>query len=594
MAQDQFSTLLYRTSVCGSFLGATATLYFIGGLNGFAAGPLLNITTAAGISLAAVFFLYVFFVSMLHQSGWGLLLWLLTLLVLLAEIVLGFLPPTARDELTHHLAIPRLYVKAGRIFEIPFAPYSYYPMLLDMLYTPWVQWGWDAVPKLIHGLYGFLTALLLYAYLGRRLSSIYGLLGFFFFIFTPAILRLNHWAYVDLGFTFYSTASLLCLLRWLEAGEDKRWLVLAGLSAGFAVATKPNGLLALLILVFLLAFAVGREKERSVREVGSQVLLFLVLATISVSPWLVKNLVWTGNPFFPFLTGVFGSGGEGGASLGGSSGLGIFTKRGLLYGENLWQMVALPLRVFFAGQDNQPQYFDGVLNPILILFLPWSFKGKWLEEKRLLFAFALLYLLYALFLTDLRIRYILPIVPPLVILLVYGIHNIYLRIVHPPFLFATVTLLLGLNGVYLWNYLSALSPLDYFRGREDREAYLSRMLPEYPAIQHINHHVASRARIYFLFIGRRVYYCERDYFHDSGDNPWILLRMIESAQNDSDLQVKLRERGLTHLLIRQDLLKRFLANNLAPERWKLWNSFASSHLVELFHARGYAVYQIHG
>ncbi|MEK6600897.1 MAG: hypothetical protein AABZ09_03360, partial [Candidatus Binatota bacterium] len=175
MAQDQFSTLLYRTSVCGSLLGATATLYLIAGLGGFIESPLLNVPTAVGISLAAVFFLYAFFVSMLHKSWWRLLLWLLILLVLGAEIVLGFLPPTARDELTHHLAIPRLYVKAGRILEVPFAPYSYYPMLLDMLYTPWVRWGWDSIPKLIHGLYGFLTALLLYAYLSRRLSSIYGL-----------------------------------------------------------------------------------------------------------------------------------------------------------------------------------------------------------------------------------------------------------------------------------------------------------------------------------------------------------------------------------------------------------------------------------
>src|SRR3989338_7654153 len=254
MAQDQFSTLLYRTSVCGSLLGATATLYFLGGISGYIGNPFLNAAAGAAVLLAALYFLYVFLVYLPDKSLLGSLLWLLILLVLGAEIVLGFLPPTARDELTHHLAIPRLYVKAGRILEVPFALYSYYPMLLDMLYMPWVRWGWDSIPKLIHGLYGFMTALLLYAYLARRLSSIYGLLGFFFFICTPAILRLSHWAYVDLAVTFYSTASLLCLLRWLEEREEKRWFILAGLSAGLATATKPNGLLALLVLVFLLVF----------------------------------------------------------------------------------------------------------------------------------------------------------------------------------------------------------------------------------------------------------------------------------------------------------------------------------------------------
>jgi len=605
MRDDRFSLLLYRTSLSGCLLGGSATLYLLGGVSGLVSNPLLNIATAAGVSLAALFFLYIFFIWMLDKSKWNLLLWLVILLVLSAEVVLGLLPPTARDELTHHLAIPRLYVKAGRIYGIPFAPYSYYPMLLDMLYTPWVRWGWDSVPKLIHGLYGFMTALLIYAYLARRLSPFYGLLGFFFFIFTPVILRLGSWAYVDLGMTFYATASLLCLLRWIEVREIRnppssirnfqfRWLILAGLSAGFAVATKPNGMLVVLLLLLMLIYAPGREKGKSVRETLSFAFFFLVLAGTAVSPWVLKNLLWTGNPFFPFLTGVFGSGGGGGVSVGEASGLGIFTMRELLYGENIWQILALPVRIFFTGRDDQPQYFDGVLNPILILFLPWSFKGKWREEKRLLFAFSFLYLLYAFFLADLRVRYILPIVPPLVILLVYAVHNIYLRIVHPSFLYGAVILLLAMNGVYLWNYFQALSPLGYLRGNESREAYLGRMLPEYPAVQYINHNTPSTVRIYFLFVGRRVYYCERDYFHDDGDNPWILLRTIQSAREGNDIRVKLRERGLTHLLVREELLGRFLANNLTSEQSKVWGSFAGGHLMGLFHSRGYSVYRIHG
>jgi len=605
MPHDRFSLLLYRTSLSGCLLGGTATLYLLGGVSGFVGNPLLNIAAAAGVSLAALFFLYIFFIWMLEKRKWNLLLWLVILLVLSAEVVLSLLPPTARDELTHHLAIPRLYVKAGRIYGIPFAPYSYYPMLLDMLYIPWVRWGWDSVPKLIHALYGFMTALLIYAYLARRLSPFYGLFGFFSFIFAPAVLRLSNWAYVDLGMTFYSAASLLCLLRWLEAREIRnsqsairdfhsRWLILAGLSAGFGVATKPNGMLVVLLLFLMLIYASGREKGKGLRETLSFVFLFLVLAGTAVSPWVLKNLLWTGNPFFPFLTGVFGSGGGGGVSVGEASGLGIFTMRELLYGENIWQILASPVRIFFTGRDDQPQYFDGVLNPILILFLPWSFKGKWREEKRLLFAFSFLYLLYAFFLADLRVRYILPIVPPLVILLVYAIHNIYLRIVHPSFLYGAVVLLLALNGVYLWNYFQALSPLGYFTGKESREAYLSRMLPEYPAVQYINHSTPSTVRIYFLFVGRRVYYCERDYFHDDGDNPWVLLRIIQSAREGSDIRAKLGEKGLTHLLVREELLGRFLANNLTSEQSKVWGSFAGGHLRRLFHSKGYSVYQIYG
>jgi len=247
-----------------------------------------------------------------------------------------------------------------------------------------------------------------------------------------------------------------------------------------------------------------------------------------------------------------------------------------------------------GGRDDSAQYFDGVLNPILILFLPWAFKGKWVEDKKFLFAFAIFFLLYALFLVDLRIRYILPIVPPLVILLVYGIHNVYLRIVHPSLLVGAVLLLVALNGVYFWNYFHSVSPVKFLRGKESRESYLTRMLPDYPAIQYINQNLPSTARVYFILMGRRAYYSQRDYYHDSGDNPWHLMWMIENSQSEEGIVEKLREKGLTHLLVRDDLLKGFLQGKLVPEKQRVWDSFVFNHLKGLFRDRRYSVYQING
>ena len=121
----------------------------------------------------------------------------------------GWLNPLDRPVWQISLSV-RSYARAGRMIEVPMAPYSYYPMLLDMLYTPWVYWGYDFVPKWIHALFGFLTGLLLYAYCAGRMNAVYGLLGFFFFVSTPAVARLSHWGYIDLGITFYTTAALIC------------------------------------------------------------------------------------------------------------------------------------------------------------------------------------------------------------------------------------------------------------------------------------------------------------------------------------------------------------------------------------------------
>lgn len=588
---DRFELLLFRTVWIGCLLGAVATLYFLAGLAGYVGNPLVNIAVAVCLGVAAVFFLYCFFFILPKRNKLAITVWLFLLLILAVEILLGLVPPTARDELTHHLVIPRLYVQAGRIIEVPFAPYSYYPMLLDMLYAPWVQWKWDSVPKLVHGLFGWLAGLLLYAYLARRLSPIYGLLGFFFFVSLPAVLRLSTWAYVDLGVVFYSTASLLCALRWLEEKKGSRWLALAGLTAGFAFATKPNGLVAAFVLALLLLFTCARV-TRPIRTMAVVFCIYGAAALLPALPWLIKNWFQTGNPLFPFLTGLFAGQGGGGINIRPTE-LGVFAKRALLYGESGWEIAALPLRVFFFGKDDNPQYFDGVLSPLLILFLPWAFKGKWPGEKKLFLTFALLYFAYALFLVDLRIRYILLIVPSLVILMAYGIHNIYLRIARPTYLIAAVLFFFALNGVYLWRYFQEVSPLAYALGRESRDAYLTRKLAEYPAIQYVNQELPADAKIYFLFIGRRAYYCERSYFHDGGELPWRLVGLIRSARNGGHVRRELKKMGLTHMLIREDLFSRFLRDNLASTDLETWDRFATRHLRGLYRSRGYAVYQIH-
>ena len=592
--EERYSLLFYRTCWAGCLLGFAATCYFLFGLAGYVQNPVLNFSIAAAFLVAELFFLG-HFAAIPGQAGRaGVAIWAAILVFLIVEFILGVLPPTSRDELTHHLAIPKLYAQAGRIIEVPMAPYAYYPMLLDMLYTPWIYWGLDFVPKWIHALFAFLTGLLLYAELSRRMNPIYGLLGFFFFISTPAVLRLSHWGYIDLGITFYTTASLLCVLHWRENRGALRWLVLGALSLGFALATKPNGLVAALVLSLLFALIQVKPPRENLRHSFSELGLFAGFALLPFLPWLVKNWFQTGNPFFPLLGNLFAGKTSTGVPAVGFGGVGIFAKRELLYHENVWQIIGLPIRLFFSGQDDNPQFFDGVLTPVLIAFLPWAFKGKWLEAKKLLAGFAALFLIYALFLADLRIRYVLVIVPPLVALLVYGIFNVYLRIKRPVFLVAVLLFFAAWHGTYLWRYFEAAAPLPYLFGSDSREAYLSRALPEYSAFRYINQQTVATAKIYLLFMGRRAYYCDREYFHDNGDLPGFLLGAIRAAKNPEQIDQSLKQQKITHLLMREDLLAAFLTNNLNPDQAQRWHEFAVNRLKPVFRERGYSVYQLNG
>jgi hypothetical protein len=545
---------------------------------------------------AAWLFVFISFLAIWREAGWpARALEAIVLALLGMEILLSIVPPTARDELTHHLALPRLYARAGRIIDLPIAPYSYYPMLLDMLYTPWVYWGYDFVPKLIHLLFGSLTGLLIFAYLARRMNVVYGLLGLLLFVSVPAVFRLSHWAYVDLGVTFFSTAALICLLRWRESDGAIPWLLCAGLTAGFAAATKPNGFVVVVMLSFIVAFTLAAAHRNSAVTVAGRLIVFGAMAAAPVLPWLVKNWLSTGNPFFPFLASWF-TGSSDGAALAPASftGLGILAKRELLYGESWWEIAALPVRLFFSGRDDSPQYFDGVLSPSLVVLLPWAFKGKWRDEKRVWLSFSVLYLAYALFLVDLRVRYVLPIVPPLVVLAVYGIFNIYLNIRRPALLAAGLAVVAALHASHLWRYYADVRPLDYLTGQEGREDYLRRMLPEYPAFDYVNRELPAAAKVYLLFVGRRAYYCERDYFHDGGELPALLVSAIRSAADPKQIGKALEGRGITHLVVREDLFQTFLADNLRPAEQALWNDFAGTHLRAQFRDRGYGVYQLYG
>src|SRR5262245_14000096 len=128
--EERYSQLFYRISWMGCLLGFVGTAYLLFGLAGYVHSWSLNLTIAAAPLGAACFFFGYFFSIPRQVNSLGLAIWTAILIVLIVEVLLGALPPISRDELTHHLAIPKLYAKAGSIIEVPMAPYAYYPMLL--------------------------------------------------------------------------------------------------------------------------------------------------------------------------------------------------------------------------------------------------------------------------------------------------------------------------------------------------------------------------------------------------------------------------------------------------------------------------------
>lgn len=516
---------------------------------------------------------------------------LLILATILWSAALDFLPPMEKDSLIHHLAIPKLWLQASGLADTPWAHFSYYPMNLELLYLIPLSLHADWGAKLIHHAFGILTAALIFFYTRRRLGANWGLLAALLLLSTPIIMRLAASAYVDLGLAFFLTASLLALVRWSET-KALRYFVLSATALGLALGTKYNALIALPLLGLGAAGIMSRQGHgtgRSILWAGG----YLILALLVFSPWAVKNLIMTGNPIYPLYNQLWGLAGVTPAG----QDFDIFTIRRFLFGESSLQTILIPLRAFFQGRDFSPQFFDGVLSPILIILPPLALVRPAAPELRPLAAFAALWVVLVFLSSSFLIRYIVPILPILAILTVFGLKIFWSMLVkyvprRPALALFTLTIALSLypNAAWAYGFWTRLDPVPFLSGQETRSAYLARRLDHYPAMEFINRRVGPQARILFLFAGGRGYYCERDYFYRAYYSGEILRPVLDRAASWTGISQGLRKMGATHILTREALLDEYLKVGLSPDKLGLWQDFKKNGLKKLFQAKGYTLY----
>jgi hypothetical protein len=508
-------------------------------------------------------------------------------------VLLDLLPPTSRDALIHHLAIPKLWLVRGGFYETPWASFSYYPMNVDVLYLLPLAAGFDAGAKLIHCAFGLGTAAIVYLYVRRRLSTPWALLGALLFLSTPAVLRLCASAYVDLGLTFFVTGSVVCLSLWAET-DHRRWFWLSAVTAGLAAGTKYNGMIAIVFLAMGAAIISSRRDKTAGPAIGAAA-LYGGIALVVFSPWMIKNYMLTGNPIYPLYNGFFGLPNMLPAELQ----LSTIQIRHLLYKESWWEILLVPVRVFFQGVDNDPRLFDGVLNPILLIGSAVAVIRPRFSDARSLAALAVLWILTVFFRASFIVRYIAPILPLLSVLTVYGLYWIWTVLtdrwsegVASVVISLVVLAALLFNGAWAVGYWVKTDPLPYLTGKEDRATYLTRRLPQYPAIDFINNHTKPDARILMLFVHNQGYYLDRDYIYYTYYSGESLRPILENASDPDDILNGFKIRKVTHLFVKEALLADYLLNVWNKEKFQLWNRFSGQHLRRIFTERGYSVLEI--
>lgn len=538
-------------------------------------------------------------------------------IIIISIIILSLVPPVSRDALVHHLNVPKLYLQHGEMYEIPSMPFSYYPMNLNLLYLIPLSVGDDIAPKFIHFGFGLLTAWLVFGYLRRRLNTTHALFGAVFFLSIPIIVKLSITVYVDLGVIFFSTASLLLLLRWIETGFQLRYLVFSASLCGLALGTKYNGLLTFFLLSLFVPYLYSRysaKRRGAIRPVAYGI-LFVIIALVIFSPWMIRNYHWTGNPVYPLYDNWFNPPPSPPRSEivpdeeEQKGGLGLFSYRSIIHGEPWWQIAIIPIRIFFEGKDGSDKYFDGKLNPFLLIlpmFAFWRMREEneaLAREKKIFLAFAILFFVFAFFSQVIRVRYFSPIVPPLVILAIFGLRNlvefvkglqtIRARKTGSAILGLAVLLLLGMNALYVIEQFRYVAPFSYLTGVLNRDEYISKYRPEYPAMQFVNKNLPADARLLLVFIGKRGYYLDREYIIDDHARINDLYRLIKNANNPSYLAAGFSEMGATHLMIQLGFFDPWVNDVFDADRRNLLRAFFKDHTSLSYSQNGVAVFQLH-
>jgi len=345
---------------------------------------------------------------------------------------------------------------------------------------------------------------------------------------------------------------------------------------------------------------------------------FAAVALIIFSPWMIRNYIWTKNPIYPLYGSFFSSELPPSSSVVEDSisaemredsadenqAMNHFLIRRHIYKEPLWKTLLIPIRIFFEGRDDNPKFFDGRLNPFLLLLSIAAFicaksaAGRIRRDKLILLSFSVLYVLFAFFTADMRIRYVSPIIPPLVILATYGLHNLTclskcIRSKRACKLAlgaggVAVSLAFFINASYIAEQFRLMRPQDYVLGKVDRDFYIQQCRPEYAVIQYANRHLPDDAKILGLYLGNRSYYCDRELVF--GEK--LFIKLLNQAQSPDELLAQVKKKGFTHIVVNLYEYTESYGRSLSGSEQQRLFHFFRDKLALLSSHDGYQLFEI--
>ncbi len=496
---------------------------------------------------------------------------------LVLSFIASLAPPTAKDTLLYHFALPKAWIAQGSNAFVEGNIASYLALGTEM-HSVWAMLLggsmsaraaeaaagatiWMFFPLLLAAIFGWAREI--------GISRRWSLLAVLMVAAVPSAYHVASSAYVDIALALYVTLAVYAMARWWRTLETG-WLVLIAIFLGAALSAKLTTVfvIAAFALVVLLRargaknpVATAPGSDAGVSPTGGRIVAggfaALLFAGMIASPWYLRTWAETGSPVFPFYLSII-PGEVAGWDVERSQ---LFQAMNSQYGgysKTPLDYLAAPWNVSVAAQPEQAARFDGVLGVAFLIGLPLLILGLWKYELpvevKIGSGVPAIVFLFWLFSSQ-QLRYLLPILPLMAIGIAASVEAIAAR--RTPLYMAakysiSVAAVCGILTTFAWFLQKA--PLRVVLGGETRDEYLTRNLDHYRYYQALNTTTAGDARVWLINMRRDTYHLDRPVISDYLFEDWTLRRWVWESNNAADLRARAREMGVTYLLTRHDFL----------------------------------------
>ncbi len=528
-----------------------------------------------------------------RTAGWGALSLVVTGQIL--ALVAALAPPTAKDTLLYHYALPKAWIAAGRAIEIPYNIAGYYPLGVEMhavwamlLGAPLGARVAEAAAGATLFLFAPLLVMTVYGWARERgADRAWAATAALVIAWIPSAYEVAASAYVDLALAGYTALAVRAFGRWWVSGQPGQlaW-VAAGIGGALSIKLSAAFLLLPLALLGLLhALGAGSQDREAARPTtaltAAGVLGALALGVTLAAPWYVRNWIRTGSPLFPFYLEIWPAQAPGWDLERSRLYETLFSLYGDVRGplDYLWS----PIRLAVAAQPDQPAFYDGVLGIVFVLALPllaWALWRRHLDvELRLAVLISAGLFVFWLFSSQ-QLRYLLPAAAGLAVAIAVAGSGLDRGLSRPLCGLVVAGAALGLPVVLAW--FLALDPARVVLGGEPRDAFLARRLDYYPYYQVVNRDLPPTATVWLIDMRRDTYHLDRPAFSDFIFEDYTLTRYVRTATSVDEIRARVRADGITHLLVRHDILLDYERSPIVDERRPRQENVAKLELMTAF------------